>query len=87
MTIFGIRTDAVGTGIINVIGETPVGLVNGSNATYTVAFDFDPTSVEVFINGVRQKRVIHFNTSGLVTIIFADSPQTGDLLQVNYERV
>lgn len=76
-----------GGGAVDVVGETPAGLINGSNATYTTVFYFDPSSVEVFINGIRQKRVTHFNTSGLVTIILSDSPQTGDILQVNYERV
>lgn len=71
---------------LDVVGETPAGLVNGSNATYTTAFNFDPASVEVYVNGIRQKLVTHFNTSGLSTIILGDSPQTGDLLQVNYER-
>lgn len=67
-------------------GETPTGTVNGSNATFTTAHNFVPGQLEVFVNGVRQKPVTHFNTSGLTTILFSDSPITGDQLQINYER-
>lgn len=69
-----------------VFGETPSGTVNGSNATFTTAFSFVPETVEVFVNGLKQKRVTHFNTSGSNTILFSDSPQSGDLILVNYLR-
>lgn len=76
----------LGTGAVRVIGETPSGLVNGSNATYTTAFSFIPLSVEVFVNGLRQKLVTHYNTSGTTIITFSDSPQTGDQILINYGR-
>ena len=69
-----------------VVGETPSGLVNNSNATYTTAFAFVPESVELFINGLRHKRILDFTTSGTTTVMLTDSPLTGDLLQLNYER-
>jgi len=69
-----------------VVGETPTGLVNNSNATYATAYSFAPGSVELFINGIRQKRITHFTTSGTTTVLITDSPVIGDLLQLNYER-
>jgi len=65
-------------------GEVPAGAVNGSNATFTTAFDFIPESVEVFVNGIRQKPITDYTTSGTTTILFTDSPLTGDIILVNY---
>lgn len=71
---------------ISVIGEVPAGAINGSNATFTTQFSFVPESVEVFINGLRQHRPAHFTTTGTATILLSDSPQVGELIQVNYLR-
>lgn len=68
------------------VGETPAGLVNGSNATFTTAREFDPLTVSVYVNGLQQRRVTDFNTSGTTTITLTDSPQTGDSLRVTYQR-
>jgi hypothetical protein len=62
--------------------EVPSGLVNGSNAR----FNSHPESVEVFINGLKQKPIIHYTTSGTTTIILSDSPQTGDQILINYQK-
>ena len=67
-----------------VFGETPAGLVNGSNATYTTAFNFVPGSVIPSINGLEQKLGTHFITMGNNQIIFNDSPTTGDTITVTY---
>jgi hypothetical protein len=66
--------------------EVPSGLVNGSNATFTSQYNFVPESVEVFINGLKQKPIIHYTTSGTTTIILSDSPQTGDQILINYQK-
>lgn len=75
-----------GTGAsLNIVyGETPAGLVNGSNATFTTAYDFVPEKVQVMINGIIQKPVAHYNTSGLRTITLSDSPNTGETILVTY---
>lgn len=69
-----------------VIGEVPAGTVNGSNATFTTAFSFIPASVAVFINGLMQKLVDDFTTTGTQTINMNVSPVTGDKILVNYLR-
>lgn len=67
-----------------VFGETPNGVINGINATYTTDFDFVPETVEVKLNGLTQKVVDDYNTSGTDTIIFLVSPLTDDKILVNY---
>lgn len=69
-----------------VINETPTGMVNGVNATYTSAFNFIPESVQIEINGIDQYNPEHFVTSGLTTIIFNDSPETGDIIKIDYQK-
>ena len=74
-----------GNGVI-VTNEAPAGIINGSNATFTTAFNFVPETVEVFVNGLKQRRITDFNTSGQNTILLTDSPFTGDSVQVDYLR-
>ncbi|MCC6328987.1 MAG: hypothetical protein IT174_10755 [Acidobacteria bacterium] len=69
-----------------VVGETPAGAVDGSNATFTTAFAFIPESVDVTVNGLRQKRIDDFNTSGASTILLAVSPGPGEKVLINYLR-
>lgn len=69
-----------------IVGETPSGIINGSNATFTTQFPFVPESVEVFLNGLAQRKPDHFNTTGTNTINLSDSPTLGESIQVNYLR-
>jgi len=68
-----------------IIGETPAGAVNGSNATYTTASPFVPESVQLFVNGVSQTNGVDYITSGTTTIILNASPTIGDYIRVNYK--
>jgi hypothetical protein len=68
-----------------VIGETPSGAVNGSNATFTTAQNFVPESLQVFINGVSQTSGVDFITTGSTTITLTVSPVSGDYIRVNYK--
>lgn len=68
-----------------VIGETPSGLVNGSNATYTTDHAFVPETMQVFINGVSQTSGVDYTTIGTNTIIMNVSPIVGDYIRVNYK--
>lgn len=68
-------------------GETPTGLVNGSNTTFTVAEgSYISSTLEVWINGVYQKRVTHFTetTPSTGTFTMGDAPETDDVIQVSY---
>jgi hypothetical protein len=67
-----------------VIGEFPTGAINGSNATFTTSSPFIPESMQVFVNGLRQHLALHYTLSSGTTIIFTESPQTGDVIEVDY---
>lgn len=71
-------------GHVHVIGEVPTGTLNGSNAIFTSAYTFVPESFELFINGVRQKIVEDYNTSGGTTITLTASPASTEHLLINY---
>lgn len=67
-----------------IFGETPTGAVNGSNAAFQSLFDFVPESVVVLVNGVEQRRVTDFNTSGTRNITLTEAPLTGESVRINY---
>lgn len=76
------------TGAINnvgtnssIFGETPAGLVNSSNALYTLGRSYIPGSLSVYINGWKQKGGgVHFTETNpaLGTFTMSDAPVTGD---------
>jgi hypothetical protein len=71
----------------SVVGETPIGAVNGVNASFQTAFDFIPESVAVVVNGLQLKKVDEFNTSGTRNISLSVSPNAGEIILVNYLRI
>jgi hypothetical protein len=70
-----------------VFGEVPTGLINGSNAVFTIANQCIPESLTVEVNGLRQKLANDYTVSGGLTITFLVSPVVGDLILVNYIKV
>lgn len=68
-----------------VIGETPSGLINGSNVQFTTAQSFVPETVQVFVNGVSQTLTVDYVTTGTTTILLSVSPIVGDYIRVNYK--
>lgn len=70
-----------------VADEIPSGLVNGINATFTAEYDFIPESVVVKLNGIAQKKVIEYNTTGNRTIIFLVSPTSSDYVTIDYIKL
>jgi hypothetical protein len=68
-----------------VVGETPLGLINGSNAIFSTSQNFVPESIQVFINGISQTNSIDYTTSGTNTINMNVSPIVGDYIRVNYK--
>ena len=71
---------------VSVVGEIPNGAIDGSNATFTTDYDFDPNTVLVFYNGLAQYNPTHYTTSGTTTITLNFSPSVGDIFTVNYDR-
>lgn len=69
--------------------ETPAGTVNGSTVLFTAARGYIANTMRVWINGVRQKRGIHFTETNPSTGTFtmSDAPLTGDDIMIEYEFV
>jgi len=68
-----------------VIGETPTGAINGSNATFTTLQNFVPLGIDVVLNSTIQTYGVDYITSGTNTIILNQSPVVGDIIRINYK--
>jgi hypothetical protein len=66
--------------------EVPAGLVNGSNAVFTLSASPSPvSSLGVFRNGLLQTQGADYTVSGnAITFFTASLPQAGDILQATY---
>jgi hypothetical protein len=68
-------------------GETPVGVVDGNNSTFTLAATPNPTtSLRVYRNGLLLQAVTDYNIQGNGSILFVSgaTPQLGDVLTASY---
>lgn len=84
-----VRTEGVDAGgsISTVNKETPSGLVNGSNTTYTAANAYIGGSLEVYVNGLYQASSHVTETSPSAGTFTLDvAPATGDNIQIAYQR-
>jgi hypothetical protein len=69
--------------------EVPSGTVNGVNVTFTIANTPVAGSVEIYVNGIKQKQGASddfTNTTTTITFTAGAIPQTGDVLLVNYRK-
>ena len=69
-----------------IIGETPLGDVNGINAIFTTINNLIPNSEEVYVNGSRQKKPDDYNISGQ-NITFTFSPQLTETILIDYIKI
>ncbi len=67
--------------------EIPIGVIDGVNATFQTFNNFISGSVELYLNGVRQKIVDDFQTIGSDTIQFLTSPTSGENILVDYIKL
>lgn len=75
---------SVGGGTTNAFAETPTGLVNSSNVTYTLAnTPADTDGVIVLLDGVVQYNGVDYTVSGS-TITFVAAPATGSSIFAYY---
>lgn len=79
-------TGGGGVGANFVDHETPGGLLNGSNATFTLTSSPSPaSSLSLWRNGVLLRAGVDFTLSGnTITFFVATVPQAGDLLEASY---
>lgn len=71
------------TGIIS--DEAAVGAVNGANAVFTTASEFQPGTLVVFLNGLRQLNA-DYAENGRTGFTLAVAPLTGDAVTVDYVK-
>jgi hypothetical protein len=73
-----------GTNIVD--AAVPQGAVNGSNQQFTLASAPNPpTSLHVYLNGLRLSSGVDYAISGtVVTFMAASAPQAGDIILVDY---
>jgi len=66
--------------------EVPAGLINGSNAVFTLASAPSPAaSLELYLNGLLMSQGADYQiTTNTITFFLASIPQTGDLLVARY---
>ncbi|MEW6039931.1 MAG: hypothetical protein AB1633_00220 [Elusimicrobiota bacterium] len=69
------------------IEETLVGVIDGVNKIFTTINNYKSGSTRIFINGLKQKRGIHYTESGPKEITFSEAPSNNgfnDELIINY---
>lgn len=70
-----------------VTDETPAGAIDTVNTIFTTLVPYKKGSVEVYLNGIKQIPVVHFNEGPLSQqITFTDPPDTGGFIRVNYRK-
>ena len=69
------------------IAEQLIGELNGINTTFTTLSNFQPESVQIYLNGVLQKVLNDFNTSGNNTIQLYVSPNSNENILINYLKL
>lgn len=67
-----------------VYNETPGGVINGSNTVFTTAYNYQPDSIRVYFNGLREFNGEGYTESGPNTITFSEPLLSGDILRVDY---
>lgn len=75
-----------GGGATFVDGETPAGLINGSNVTFTLSNAPDPSSsLQLYRNGVLQKVGIDYTlANNTITFSGSATPQLADVILASY---
>lgn len=85
----GSITIAVSSTVTHVTREIPTGAINGTNATFNLAFTPTAGSEEVFVNGILQNVGAgndYTISSATITFLTGAIPQTGDSVLVSYRR-
>jgi hypothetical protein len=70
--------------IAQVWGETPTGMINGSNQNYTTAHVYLAGLLAVYLNGIRQQRTNDYSETGSTSFQFVNAPLLGDSITIDY---
>lgn len=67
----------------NYISEIPIGIINGTNTTFTTTYSIVVNTQMIFLRGLLQQGSIDYNITGS-NVIFITAPISGDIVQVTY---
>jgi hypothetical protein len=67
-----------------VIGEAAGGAIDGVNKVFSSANAFLASSLAVYLNGLRQRRVDDYNEIGATQFQFLLAPHVGDTISIDY---
>ena len=67
-----------------VMGEVPSGTINGTNKIFTVANDVFGNAIDVFLNGLCQKRTDDYTFTSPITITFDTAPPENSNILTDY---
>jgi hypothetical protein len=75
--------------VVFVKGDVLVGVVDGSNQTFTTSFNFKAGSMTLYLNGLQQREGSGFDyiVGSLNTIVMEHAPLPGDVLVADYTRL
>lgn len=68
-------------------GEAPTGVIDGANATFTLAYTPSAGSVHLYLNGLRQRPTTDYGVAGnTITYTAGAKPQAGDNHLADYRK-
>jgi hypothetical protein len=67
-----------------VFNETPAGVLNGANVTFTTANQYQEASTAVYTNGLREHLGVDYVESSDTTVTFMIAPLSGDVVTLDY---
>jgi hypothetical protein len=67
-----------------VFGQSPTGSINGTNKVFASSSTFMANSLEVYLNGLRQRRVDDYTELSGTTFQFLLAPLPGDSISIDY---
>lgn len=71
---------------LEIMSETPLGLMNGINMNFTTEFDFNSVTLEVFLNGLSQVEDTDFIITGSNSFSLIEPPGSDENVTVSYTR-
>jgi hypothetical protein len=86
--IDSLNADGGGDPGITLVDKTDYGLVgtlDGMNTTFSTSVPYEPLSIRVHLNGVRQFRDLDYHETLDGRIIFETPPVIGDLIIADYQ--
>lgn len=63
------------------------GVFNGSNNVFTTDFNFDSSTLTVFLNGLKIFKIDDYNTTGANQITLNNAPGPTETIYVSYKKI